>query len=110
MEKKSRCNYIKKGLEKKTPFQYMLLKMDHSQALLFDGDYKLITRDKNGPWVNHRDTVYLTVKGNTTCEYPVEPYYLIKNEKFSINGNTLKANFDIEKITDGATRSAPLFF
>lgn len=64
--------------------------------------YKLITRDKNGPWVNHRDTVYLTVKGNTTCEYPVEPYYLIKNEKFSINGNTLKANFDIEKITDGA--------
>ena len=49
-----------------------------------------------------RDTVSLPVKGSTTCDYPVEPYYLIKNEKFSINGNTLKANFDIEKITDGA--------
>lgn len=49
-------------------------------------------------------------KGNTTCEYPVEPYYLIKNEKFSINGNTLKANFDIEKITDGAKISTAFLF
>src|SRR5690625_3831085 len=34
------------------------------QALLFDGTYKLITRDKNGPWVNSRDTTFVDVMGN----------------------------------------------
>ena len=100
--KKIQMQLYQEGFGKKSPIPVYITQDGTFQALLFDGEYKLVTRDKNGPWVNHRDTVYLTVKGNTTCEYPVEPYYLIKNEKFSVNGNTLKANFDIEKITNGA--------
>lgn len=37
-------------------------------AVLFDGPYKLVTKDKNGPWVNNRDTIYVEVKGKTRCE------------------------------------------
>jgi hypothetical protein len=76
------------------------------QATLFDGVYKLIHRDNNGPWVNKRDTMIIVVKGNTQCEYPVTPYYLIRNESFSVNGNTLKAALNIEEITAGKTISS----
>jgi hypothetical protein len=71
------------------------------QAVLFDGVYKLIHRDNNGPWINKRDTMIVVVKGNTQCEYPVTPYYLIRNESFSVNGNTLKATLSLEEVTAG---------
>ena len=35
------------------------------EALLFDGEYKLVTRDRNGPWVNTRDTIVVNLKGST---------------------------------------------
>ena len=76
------------------------------QAVLFDGVYKLIHRDNNGPWVNTRDTMTVVVKGNTQCEYPVSPYYLIRNESFSVDGNTLKARLNLEEITAGKTISS----
>lgn len=66
-------------------------------AKLFDGTYKLVTRANNGPWINSRDTIVVTVKGNTTVEYPVKPYFLLDNEKFDINGNTLTATFNIKQ-------------
>ncbi|MBK5722710.1 DUF3823 domain-containing protein [Dysgonomonas sp. Marseille-P4677] len=70
-------------------------------AKLFDGTYKLVTRDNNGPWVNKRDTVVVEVRGNTVCEYPVTPYYMIRNEAFSVSSNKLKATCKIEEITPG---------
>lgn len=98
---KVQMQLYQEGFGKKDPIPVNITQDGTFQALLFNGDYKLVTRDKNGPWVNHRDTVYLTINGNTACEYPVEPYYLIRNESFRVNGQRLTASFDLEKITDG---------
>lgn len=68
------------------------------QAELFNGDYKLVSKSGSGPWVNSLDTVEVVVKGNTTCEYPVTPFYTITNENFSLNGNVLTATFQINAV------------
>ena len=66
-------------------------------AKLFDGTYKLVTRDNNGPWINSRDTIVVTVKGNTSVEYPVKPYFMLSDENFVLNGNTLTTTFNIKQ-------------
>ncbi len=67
-------------------------------ASLFDGDYKLVSRNGNGPWVSSQDTIHFTVKGETYVEYSVTPFYTISNENFSLNGNVLTATFDVNQI------------
>ncbi|MDR3061652.1 MAG: DUF3823 domain-containing protein [Dysgonamonadaceae bacterium] len=91
------------GYELKTSIPVCVTQDGSFQAVLFDGVYKLIHRDNNGPWVNKRDTVIITVKGSTACEYPVTPYYLIRNESFTVSGNNLKATCNLEQITAGRT-------
>jgi hypothetical protein len=66
-------------------------------AKLFNGTYKLVSRDKNGPWINSRDTVTIQVNGRTTVEYPVKPYYTISNAKYQVEGDSLIATFDVSK-------------
>lgn len=73
-------------------------------ATLFDGDYKLVTRDNNGPWVNDRDTVFIKVKKNTTVDYKITPYFQLKNENFSVKDNILTATFDVDKVANVADR------
>lgn len=71
-------------------------------ASLFDGTYKLV-RKGNSPWLQEStDTIVVEVKGNTTLDVPVTPYFMIKNESFSIANNTLTANFAIDKIVPAA--------
>lgn len=72
------------------------------EALLFDGTYKLVTRDKNGPWVNNRDTIIVNLKGSTEIEVPVTPFFTISNESISLNGNVLNASFNVNKIVSTA--------
>ena len=72
------------------------------EALLFDGTYKLVTRDKNGPWVNNRDIIIVNLKGSTEIEVPVTPFFTISNESISLNGNTLNATFNVNKIVSTA--------
>jgi len=75
-------------------------------AELFNGDYKLVTTSGNGPWVNNRDTTYVTVKGNTTVNKEVTPYYTISNCKMSVSGRVLTASFSINKVVSTATISS----
>ena len=56
-------------------------------ARLFDGDYKLV-RLAGAPWQNQTDSINVTVKGNTTVNVPVIPYYTIVNENFTYNKST----------------------
>jgi len=72
------------------------------EALLFDGVYKLVTRDKNGPWVNNRDTILVNLKGSAEVEVPVTPYFTISNESISLSGNELNATFNVNKIVSTA--------
>jgi hypothetical protein len=80
------------------------------KAMLFNGEYKMVHRDNNGPWVNKRDTVIVNVKGFTECQYEVTPYYLVKNESFLISGNKLTATCKIEEITSGKNISNVYLF
>lgn len=54
-------------------------------ARLFDGDYKIV-RLAGAPWSNpNTDTLSITVKGNTTFDVPVTPYFIITGETFVYN-------------------------
>jgi len=68
-------------------------------ASLFDGDYKMISKNDNGPWLSAQDTLRFTVKGNTEVDYPVTPFFTISNETFSLNGHTLTATFTINHVS-----------
>ena len=72
-------------------------------AKLFSGQYKLITRDNNGPWVNTRDTSIVTVNGNTTFDISVTPYFTISNPNITLSGNTVNATFTINQIVPTAS-------
>lgn len=72
------------------------------EALLFDGEYKLVTRNQNGPWVNTRDTLVINVKGATSVEVKVTPFFTISNENLSLNGSVFNATFNINQIINTA--------
>lgn len=69
-------------------------------ATLFDGDYLLVTKDGNGPWVNNRDSMMIALKGNTEIEFNVTPYFMIENDQISLSGNNLNASFSIKRIVE----------
>lgn len=53
------------------------------QALLFDGTYKLNLLANNGPWVNSPDTLLIELSGATTVDFPVTPYYVVREPAYS---------------------------
>lgn len=77
-------------------------------ALLFNGSYKFIIPNGQGPFVwkntaaGNPDTLVINVNGNTNVNIDVTPYYLIKNPQITGSGNTVNASFKIEKIITGA--------
>ncbi|WP_170164440.1 DUF3823 domain-containing protein [Sinomicrobium pectinilyticum] len=71
-------------------------------ARLFDGDYQLVLIDGNGPWVNQSDTIDIRVDGNREMDVAVEPFFMVRNENFEIEGSTLKISFDIEQVVESA--------
>ena len=79
---KVQMQLYQEGFGKKDPIPVNITQDGTFQALLFNGDYKLVTRDKNGPWVNHRDTVYLTtlteirLRGHSSRHFEKAPYLL----------------------------------
>lgn len=71
-------------------------------ARLFDGVYKLVLKEGNGPWRNAADTVLVTVTGSESVDVPVEPFYLIDGASVTRNGTTLTATFQVEQVVDGS--------
>lgn len=72
------------------------------EAMLFDGEYKLVTRNQNGPWVNTRDTIVVNLKGSAEVEVKVTPFFTISNETITLNGSVLNASFNVNKIVSTA--------
>ncbi|MCI0920915.1 DUF3823 domain-containing protein [Sphingobacterium rhinopitheci] len=74
-------------------------------AKVFDGQYKLVARSNNGPWVNaSQDTVIINLKGNTEVNYEVTPYFTIDNVAIALNADkNISANFTINKVVQSAT-------
>lgn len=92
-----RLQIYQPGYQNYTPIDVIVTQDGSYSALLFDGDYRMVTRDNNGPWVNSRDTTYFSVHGNTVQDIEVTPYYMIRNASMSLAGKTVTANFTVEK-------------
>lgn len=71
-------------------------------ASLFDGQYKLV-RKGDSPWLQQAtDTVLVNVRGNTNIDVPVTPYFTITGDSFQKSGNTITAQFVVNKIVQSA--------
>ena len=94
-----RLNLWQRGHELYTAIPVYVTQDGTFSALLFDGDYSLVTQSGNGPSATPQDTVKITVKGDTYVEYPVTPFYTISNENITLSGNTLTATFNVSQVT-----------
>lgn len=72
-------------------------------AKVFDGDYQLVRSRGNGPWVDNSDTITVQVRGATTMDVPVQPYYLLQNEKFQKSGTMITATASVKQLVAGKT-------
>ena len=59
------------GYDKHDPISVYVGQDGVFSAMLFDGEYKLVTRDGNGPWVNNRDTMVVNLKGSADIKLEV---------------------------------------
>lgn len=80
-------------------------------AILFDGEYKLIIPNGQGPFIWKKtptgapDSVAITLRGSQTVDLEVMPYYMVRTPQFTAVGtDSITATFKAEKIiTDPAT-------
>lgn len=89
------------GYELRNPIPVYVAQDGTFEAKLFDGEYKLVTRDNNGPWVNTRDTTVFTVKGTANVDLEVTPLFTLSNVNLALSGSDLNASFQINQITSG---------
>lgn len=97
-----RLQLYQDGYDKHDPIEVFVGQDGAFSAKLFDGEYKMVTRDGNGPWVNTRDTTVVNLKGSTSIELEVTPYFLITGEKLSVSGSTMNASFTVNKVASTA--------
>jgi len=68
-------------------------------ARLFDGDYKLVLLNGNGPWVSSADSIDVKVSGATTVNVPVTPYFIITQSAFTRpTDSTVTATVSLQQI------------
>lgn len=76
---------------------------------LFDGEYKFIIPNGQGPFVWRKtpagapDSVVINVNGNSNLDIEVTPYYMIRTPNFSAAGGKVSAAFRIDKIITDAS-------
>jgi len=90
------------GYEKYDPIPVYVGQDGTFSASLFNGEYKLVMRENNGPWVYMRDTLVVNVKGTTEMELNVTPFFTISGENISISGSSINASFTINQIVSTA--------
>jgi hypothetical protein len=80
--------------------------------VLYDGDYKLIIPNGQGPFLwkqdanGNPDSLAISLKGNQTVNLEVTPYYMIRNTQITAAGGIVTASFKIEKIiTDSLAKN-----
>ncbi len=79
--------------------------------LLFDGAYKMVVPRGQGPflWGNvadRQDTVRLNVNGNTNMDFEVLPFWMIRNEQFSVSNKNVSASCSLEQIVTSTEAKA----
>src|SRR5690606_23325824 len=89
------------GYELRNPIPVYVSQDGTFEAKVFDGEYKLVTRDNNGPWVNDRDTTIVNLRGAAHVDIEVTPFYTLSNVQLSLNGNNVDASFQINEVAGG---------
>jgi hypothetical protein len=79
--------------------------------LLFNGQYKFIVPNGQGPFkwqqtpAGAPDSVTITVQGNQTLDMEVTPYYMIRTPELTVSNGKVSGTFKIDKIiTDAAAK------
>lgn len=78
--------------------------------LLFDGDYKLVIRPGQGPFLwpqtgGKADSISISVKGSQTLDIEVNPYYMIRTPSITKGGTGVTASCKAEKIITDAVNA-----
>jgi hypothetical protein len=77
-------------------------------ATLFDGEYKLIIPNGQGPFMWKQtaagapDSITISLKGSQVLDLEVIPYYMIRGSQISAAGANVNATFKAEKIITDA--------
>lgn len=90
------------GYELRAPIPVYVKQDGSFEATLFDGQYKLVTRDNNGPWVNDRDTTTINISGTAEVEVEVTPYFTLSNVSLSLDEGNLNASFTVNQVVSDA--------
>ncbi|GAA4801628.1 DUF3823 domain-containing protein [Olivibacter ginsenosidimutans] len=98
-----RLQFYQDGYAKHDPIDVFITQDGSFTAKLFDGTYKAVTKDGNGPWVNSRDTTVIEVHGNTTHDFEVTPFFTIADATISLNETVMDASFTINQVVESAT-------
>jgi len=101
-EEQIRLQFYQYGYAYLNPIEVFVTQDGTFSAKLFNGEYHVVTRDRNGPWVNSRDTTVVHVNGNTVMELKVTPYFTISNSTITLDNNTMNTAFNITKIIETA--------
>jgi len=78
-------------------------------ALLFDGQYKFIVPNGQGPFkwnktaAGNPDSVTIDLSGSKVLDFEVTPYYMVRNPQFSVAAGKVTATCKMEKIVTDAT-------
>lgn len=83
------------GYALKTPINVYVTQDGSFSAQLFNGTYKLVSTNGNGPWISKQDTVVVQISGDTNVDYPVIPYYSLQNIRYELDNEILRVSFDI---------------
>jgi hypothetical protein len=67
-------------------------------AALFDGAYKLVRKQNNGPWQNNADTIHFEMRRSHTVDVEVTPFFVIRNDNLQRNNSMLTATFDVAQV------------
>ncbi len=97
-----RLQLFQDGYDKHDPIDVFVGQDGKFSAKLFDGTYKMVTRDGNGPWVNSRDTTVINLKGTIDVAFEVTPYFLISNAQMAVSSAEMKASFTIDRVVASA--------
>jgi len=88
------------GFDLRTKIPIYVTQEGAFSATLFDGNYKLVQLNGNGPWVSSTDTLDITVSGHTEVDVPVTPYFLITNSDITQSGSNIHASVRLMQVNN----------
>ena len=70
-------------------------------AVIFDGDYKMTLIRGNGPWMDRTDSIDVQVRGSQMIDVEVQPYFVVSNTSFNVNGSSIDVTFTLDDTNSG---------